>query len=96
MIQGNCPDCNSDDIDYDDSVLRGDGVESVYFNFECGNCGFKGKECYKLIFTGFADENNTPITEDEKDYCEKGNGCKHLGENTCADAAPNGCYEERI
>ncbi len=94
MKQGNCPNCNSNDLDYDTIDDSTPGEQVVHYNFECGNCGFKGKECYKLVFTGYTDENNTSITEDDKDYCEKGNGCKHLGENTCANSF-KGCYEER-
>ncbi len=92
MTQGNCPKCNSTDLAYEKVV---DGTPSVYYPFECNNCGFVGREHHNLTFTEFTDENDTPITEEEKDYCDKGKGCKHNGENTCANAAPNGCYEER-
>jgi len=94
MKQGYCPKCNSDDLSYEsNTVVSGD--ECVYYPFTCNNCEFEGREYYNLHFTGFEDNDGNEITEDDKDYCDKGNGCKHNGENTCCGKAA-GCYEERV
>ncbi len=95
MKQGNCPKCNSNDLNYETIVDITPSEQAIFYPFECGNCGFVGKEHYNLHFTEFTDENDVAITEDDKDYCDKGNGCKHSGENTCANSAPDGCYKER-
>jgi hypothetical protein len=94
MKQGHCPKCNSDDLSYETIVDVTPSDQAIYYPFECNNCGFEGKEYYNLHFTEFTDEDDNPITEDDKDYCEKGNGCKHLGETTCCNAGSN-CFEER-
>lgn len=94
MKPGNCPKCNSNDLNYDKTdVDRHD--ECFYYPFTCNNCSFEGREYYEVSFTGFEDNDGNEITEDDKDYCDKGNGCKHLGENTCANSVPNSCFEER-
>ncbi len=95
MTQGNCPKCGSNDLDYETICDTTPGDECIYYPFTCGNCDFSGREYYNLHFTGYEDNDGNEVGEQEKDYCEKGNGCKHLGENTCANSAPNNCYEER-
>jgi hypothetical protein len=94
MQQGHCPKCNSTDLNYDTICDINPSEQAVYYLFECNNCEFKGKEWYNLHFTEFTDEDNVSITEDDKHYCEKGNGCRHLGETTCANEF-YGCFEER-
>lgn len=97
MKQGNCPRCNSNDLSYETIVDSMMSEQAVYYPFTCINCGFKGKECYNLHFTQFTDEDDNPITitEDGKDFCDKGNGCVYAGETTCVHSAPNGCFVER-
>jgi len=65
MQQGNCPRCNSDDLDYDTIVDSTPSEQAIYYPFECGNCGFMGNEYYNLHFTEFTDRNHVPITEDD-------------------------------
>ena len=94
MKQGNCPKCNSNDLNYATIVDVTRGDECIYYPFTCDDCNFEGREYYNIHFTGYEDNDGNEITEKE-DYCDKGGGCKHLGETTCANSAPNGCWEKR-
>jgi len=93
MEQGHCPVCNSNDLSYE--TICDTGHDSACYPFECNICGFQGKEWYNLNFAGYEDMDGNPITKNNKDYCDQGRGCRHLGENTCGNSAPHGCYEER-
>lgn len=45
--QGNCPNCNSDNLKYGDSGEEGN---SYYYEFKCLDCGCKASEWYDLEF----------------------------------------------
>lgn len=45
--EGKCPNCGSESIDYDVSEPEDN---SLFYNFECSNCGCSGKEYYDLAF----------------------------------------------
>lgn len=59
--QGICPSCESDDLNYGDSVL--DGIY-MGFEWECGECGTTGVEWYVLEFVEhFVEEVNNKHKE---------------------------------
>jgi len=62
--QGECPECGSTNLDYDAMEL-GEIGDQVYYPFLCKNCGFNGREWYKLEFVAFTDENGNEIKEEE-------------------------------
>ena len=47
--QGQCPVCNSDNLDYMDSEFYDN--DRVYF-YICGDCEFEGQEVYAEVFQG--------------------------------------------
>ena len=51
ITQGNCPNCDSDNLDYGDSYP----YESDYlYEFQCMDCGIVGEEHYTLSFDGYS------------------------------------------
>ena len=42
-----CPKCKSDNMYYEDLVIKED---KLYYYFECNDCGQTGKEWYKIAF----------------------------------------------
>lgn len=48
-IQGVCPVCHSDDLDYKAIEFEGD---MAYFPYTCHNCNFSGEEWYNMDFNG--------------------------------------------
>ncbi len=64
QMEGRCPNCNSDNIDYGELVSDTNTIiPAQYYPIACANCGFKGKAWYKLDFQEFTDnENNSLIT----------------------------------
>ena len=54
--EGQCPFCNSNDLDYG-AIEYEDNM--VYYPWKCEHCGHQGEEWYDLIFTG-----HNIITED--------------------------------
>ena len=45
--KGKCPNCNSEDLDYDAVELEG---ESLFYPFVCNNCKANGQEWYNLKY----------------------------------------------
>lgn len=45
--QGKCPQCLSENLTYETCVNEG---EQLYYPFVCDDCGFEGKEWYKLYY----------------------------------------------
>lgn len=49
MIEkGKCPKCGSLNLNYETNVDTSD--EEIYYPFVCDDCGFEGKEYYRLKF----------------------------------------------
>lgn len=46
---GQCPFCNSRNLDYDCVQLEGD---MMYYPWRCRNCSHEGEEWYNLSFAG--------------------------------------------
>ena len=46
--EGKCPKCNSEDLEYEDSDISGEGASYYYI---CNDCGFKGIEWYNITFS---------------------------------------------
>lgn len=49
MEEGKCPKCGCNNLDY--GVLE-IGDNSVYYPWNCPDCGASGKEWYDLVFSG--------------------------------------------
>ena len=49
--QGRCPNCGSGNLKYGD-LEYGDFGDTVYYEFECENCGKRGREWYELQYVG--------------------------------------------
>jgi len=45
--KGLCPRCDSSNLNYETNVNKG---EQLYYPFVCNDCGFIGKEWYKLYY----------------------------------------------
>ena len=54
--QGNCPKCNSDDLNYFNSETTDSGV---YYPYTCNKCKFEGQEHYELVFSGHFSDDGT-------------------------------------
>ena len=52
--KGVCPKCGLENLNYGDSELTDVGL---YYLYTCNDCGFKGQEWYKLVFTDHTDKN---------------------------------------
>lgn len=52
--QGQCPYCNSNDLDYGAMEPEDDGL--VYYPWKCNCCGGEGEEWYELNFIGHNDD----------------------------------------
>jgi len=57
---GSCPNCDSDDLEYMDSMPIDDGY---MYEFECQDCGMIGEEHYVLTFDGYSVNNNNDYFE---------------------------------
>ena len=57
---GNCPNCNSQELEYMDSMPIDDGY---MYEFECADCGVMGEEHYILVFDGYSINNNDDYFE---------------------------------
>jgi hypothetical protein len=47
-MQGRCPKCQSDNLEYGNSEIEG---ESLGYEFECRDCGCEGIEWYNLTYS---------------------------------------------
>ena len=59
QIAGECPVCQSNNLEHEASVHED---ELLYYPVICNDCGFKGREWYKLEFIDFRDEAGKEIT----------------------------------
>jgi predicted RNA-binding Zn-ribbon protein involved in translation (DUF1610 family) len=50
-IEGECPNCGSENIEYGYTEIDDDGVGYAY---KCNDCGHYDTECYDLVFTTHA------------------------------------------
>ena len=46
-IEGECPNCGSENIEYDCAEIDGDGVG---YEYQCNDCGHYDTEWYDLVF----------------------------------------------
>ena len=44
--RGSCPNCDSEDLEYGSIQVDMDASDTVYFPFECNDCGKHGREIY--------------------------------------------------
>ena len=46
--QGACPICKGENLSYE--TICDDGSTHAYYEMECDDCGFKGREFYELVY----------------------------------------------
>jgi Zn ribbon nucleic-acid-binding protein len=56
--QGKCPQCKTEPLSYRALGLQD---EEAFYPVECPNCGFTGKEWYKLEFITITDEEGEEV-----------------------------------
>jgi len=58
QTQAVCPKCGSENLNYGDS----EPIDEEYvYEFTCDNCGFEGKEWYKMTFLCYTDNDGNEI-----------------------------------
>lgn len=75
--EGVCPKCGSD-LDYGSLIL--DGMD-IYYEVECSNCDFVGKEWYDLSYAGQEIKNKKQEARSHKDANEKAAPRTRLNKN---------------
>lgn len=57
--QGQCPYCNSYELEYGAIEMQDDGL--AFYPWTCEHCGHSGEEWYELNFIGHNDEDGKEI-----------------------------------
>jgi hypothetical protein len=54
--QGNCPECSSNNLEYGGIEIDG---EVAWYDYDCLDCGDKGREHYDLTYWGTVSDKET-------------------------------------
>ena len=63
MEQGKCPKCQGVNLNYETIVDSTPYSQSIYYPYECDDCGFCGREYYDITFSEHCDENDVAVEE---------------------------------
>ena len=61
MEQGKCPKCRSEMLSYETIVDSTPESQTIYYPYTCDDCGFSGRECYNIHFTGHTDNSGVIV-----------------------------------
>ena len=68
VTQGNCPKCNSQDLEFGQSRIVD---ESTYYSYTCQDCDFDGEEVYTMVFCGHMNSKTNEMIDDGEPLCSQ-------------------------